>query len=181
MSRIEADYFFLGSSQGDDDETRTCLALYDTRTGTTWSSTVPRKGGGDAYSIRLAVDFLDGLGIQDGILRTDGEPSILDWAKQVKKAWKGKLVLEASARGSAESKGGIERSIQTIQGMVRTLKLDLEERLGTTLETTNPVLAWLVRRGGLVVDTVPTTRTPRSDEFSGTARSTIRRTAGPFR
>ena len=169
LSRIEADYFFLGSSQGDDDETQTCLALYDTRTGTTWSSMVPHKGGGDAYSIRLAVAFLDGLGIQEGILRTDGEPSILDWAKQVKKAWKGKLVLEASARGSAESKGGVERSIQTIQGMVRTLKLDLEERLGTTLETTTPVLAWLVRHAGWLL-----TRYQRHGRLGATSFQVLR-------
>ena len=130
---------------------------------------VPHKGGGDAYSIRLAVAFLDGLGIQEGILRTDGEPSILDWAKQVKKAWKGKLVLEASARGSAESKGGVERSIQTIQGMVRTLKLDLEERLGTTLETTTPVLAWLVRHAGWLL-----TRYQRHGRLGATSFQVLR-------
>ena len=82
-----------------------------------------------------------------------------------KESW----VLEASARGSAESKGGVERSIQTIQGMVRTLKLDLEERLGTTLETTTPVLAWLARHAGWLL-----TRYQRHGRLGATSFQVLR-------
>ena len=51
---------------------------------------------------------------------------------------------EASAKGESKSNGELERAVQSVHGLARTLKDLLEQQSGITLESRSPLLAWSV-------------------------------------
>ena len=54
------------------------------------------------------------------------------------------MVVENSPVHSSKSNGVIERAVQTVQGMVRTMRSALEEKWGVELPIEHPVWPWLV-------------------------------------
>ena len=50
---------------------------------------------------------------------------------------------EASPKGESKSNGKVERAVQSVHGLARTLKDFLEQQSGITLESRSPLLAWL--------------------------------------
>ena len=71
--------------------------------------------------------------------------------KPVRNGFSGEIVPEESPKGDhhGQSNGEAERSVQTVQGLVRTLKSSLEEK-GITLEPSSAVLAWMVEYAGVL-------------------------------
>ena len=81
----------------------------------------------------------------DIVLRSDGEPALVDLMKEIAKGrGNRRTVIEHSAPGDSQGNGFIERGVRSVEEMARVLKLDLEHRLTTRLEVTHPVFAWLV-------------------------------------
>ena len=50
---------------------------------------------------------------------------------------------EGSPVGDSKSNGFIERTIQSVQGQIRTMKAALEARLGTKVATNSPMFSWM--------------------------------------
>ena len=75
---------------------------------------------------------------------SDQEPSIVALCDAVKNGWHSEIVPEASPKGESKSNGDVERAVQSVHGLARTLKDFLEQRSGITLESRSPLLAWLV-------------------------------------
>ncbi|CAE7903140.1 unnamed protein product, partial [Symbiodinium sp. KB8] len=67
----------------------------------------------------------------------------------VRNGFSGEIVPEESPKGDhhGQSNGEAERSVQTVQGLVRTLKSSLEEK-GINLDPSSSVLAWMVEYAG---------------------------------
>ena len=62
----------------------------------------------------------------------------------VKNGWHGEIVPEASPMGESKSNGEVDRAVQSVYGLARTLKEFLEQKSGIALESRSPLLAWLV-------------------------------------
>ena len=78
-------------------------------------------------------------------VRTDQESSIVDLFKAVaKERGDSPTVLETAARSDSKGNGEAEKAVQTIEGMVRTLMIDLEERCGERLSVTESFCPWLL-------------------------------------
>ena len=60
------------------------------------------------------------LGYRRVLVRTDGEPAILDLWKKVKEAWWGEIVKVESATGDHNSNGDAEQAVQKIEDETRT-------------------------------------------------------------
>ncbi len=58
------------------------------------------------------------------------------------------IVQETSPRHSSQSNGAAERAIQTTDGILRTVKDDIEATVGLRLYAKRPVLAWMLRHTG---------------------------------
>ena len=69
------------------------------------------------------------------VFRTDGELAILDHMGEVARL-RGDLptVLEHGAPGDSQSNGFVERAIRSVEDMIRTHKLALEEKIGEVLK-----------------------------------------------
>ena len=87
---------------------------------------------------------LDLTGDRRVIFKSDQEPSIVALCDVVKNGWHGEIVLEASPKGESKSSGEVERAVQSVPGLARTLKDFLEQQSGITLESRSALLAWLV-------------------------------------
>ena len=55
-----------------------------------------------------------------------------------------RLCPEASPKAESKSNGEVERAVQSVHGLARTLQNFLERRSGITLESRCPLSAWLV-------------------------------------
>ena len=89
------------------------------------------------------------LGHAKVVIRTDNEPAIVKLIVEALKALKVAGLEQASAEGSVpydpQSNGAAESAVGTIKGMLRTLMLCLEERIGARIPVGHPILTWLVR------------------------------------
>ena len=84
------------------------------------------------------------------IFRGDQEPSLGAAMSQLKVAWSGEVVPELAPTGESQSNGLVERGIQTMEGMIRTLKHALEARFGKELPVDHVVMLWLVDHAAAV-------------------------------
>ena len=64
----------------------------------------------------------------------------------------GRGIPEMSPVGSSGSNGVIERTVQAIEGQVRTLKLALESRIGVGIPSDHDVVPWMVEYAATIVN-----------------------------
>ena len=80
----------------------------------------------------------------DMVLRSDGEPALVDLTKELAKGRANRrTVIEHSVPGDSQENGSMERGVRSVEEMTRVLKIYLEHRLTTRLEVAHPVFAWL--------------------------------------
>ena len=129
------------------------LIAKDRRSKAVWSVPVPCKGVEHPYPGKKLLEVLDTTGYKRVIMKSDNEPSIVALVKSVKDGWRGELMPEHPPRGEshAPSNGEVERAVQSVQGLARTLKDHLEQKSGVVLGDTHPLLAWLVEYAGSVL------------------------------
>ena len=78
------------------------------------------------------------------VLKSDQEPSIVALCDTFKNGWHGEIVPEPSSKGESKTNGEVERAVQSVHGLARTLKDFLDQKSGIALESPSPLLAWLV-------------------------------------
>ena len=128
------------------------VVLRDRHSKAIFSHLLPCKGTtGSTYPERAVLKDLAFLGYKKLILKNDQEVSIKALSQAVRNGFSGEIVPEESPKGDhhGQSNGEAERSVQTVQGLVRTLKSSLEEK-GITLEPSSAVLAWMVEYAGIL-------------------------------
>ena len=134
---ISVDCGFFGQPEDRAHDTLPVLIARDRRSNRIWSHPVPSKGVVRPYPARALMTDLDFMEYKRVILKSDQEPSIVALCDAVKNGWHGEVVPEASPKGESKSNGEVERAVQSVRGLARTLKDFLEQRSG-------PLLAWLV-------------------------------------
>ena len=120
------------------------LIVRDRRSKGIWSHPVPSTGVMHPCPARALMADLDFMGYKRIILKSDQEPIIIALCDAVNNGWHGEIVPEASAKGESKSNGEVERAVQSVHGLARTLKDFWEQRSGITWESRSPLLAWLV-------------------------------------
>ena len=110
---------------------------------------VPSKSVED-FIVKRSVAFIRECGHEMSkiTLKTDQEPAILDLVENVTR-FRAALgaegtVPENSPTYSHQANGVIERGVQTVEGIIRTLRSALEERMGRKLEIGDAIWPWLV-------------------------------------
>ena len=98
------------------------------------------------------------------VLKCDNESSLVALCRAVKEDWEGDVVPENMPRHESRSNGEVERAIQSVSGLARTLKESLQIESGFTVPDSSPILAWLVEYAGVLLtfSTRGRTGSPRS-------------------
>ena len=60
-------------------------------------------------------------------------------------------VPETSSPGESQSNGDAERTIQRIEDMTRTLKLNLEDRIKAQIPCHHPMMAWIIDHASMLL------------------------------
>ena len=175
---VVMDYMFMTSK--DVEKMSPILVIKDMKTKTIFAHVVSRKGTSDKWIIKRLIEDLDSLGYgwTKVAIRSDQEPAIVDVKNAVRRArWeefeqvmeevarhrKAKTeivrkdlgpvtILEESPVAESSSNGGAENAIRHLQGQFRTLKAQLETKLGDTIPISHPLWTWLIEWAALSIN-----------------------------
>jgi hypothetical protein len=109
---------------------------------------------GSGWQKKEVMAFMreSGCEVEKMTMKTDNEPAlvaVVDQVGRLRAAKGGKgMAVEHSPVHSSKSNGIIERSVQSVQGMIRTMRSALEEKWGVKLEVEHRVWPWLVEYAG---------------------------------
>jgi hypothetical protein len=118
--------------------------MKDVRRGMIFAHAVPRKGLMDDHGVGEIILDLEKLGMKQITLKCDGESALKHIQEEVRRRRSDETILENSPVGDSRANGIAERAVQSIVGLIRTLKSALENRTGLKFQSDHPVVPWLV-------------------------------------
>ena len=143
MLEFSFDYCFMGDAG---EERVTILVGRERSTGMSMASVVPAKGSSGQFAVLRVLDFIRLCGAEeaDVVVKTDQEPAIEALIRDVVRA-RGAVgtIVEESPVGSSGSNGVVERAVQNVEGVIRTLKSACEDRWGIKLRPGDKAVVFL--------------------------------------
>eukprot|EP00972_Heterocapsa_arctica_P026111 3846293-Heterocapsa_arctica.AAC.1 len=107
--------------------------MRDRGSGGTLSMAVPNKGDEPSWAPQRCARWIDSLGHQRVILKTDQEPAIRAWARAVARYRDAATVPEMSPVGDSQSNGIAEQAVGEVKRIIATLKHALVTNLKTEI------------------------------------------------
>ena len=146
------DYCFPGDEKG---KKLTVLVGRERVTGMTMASVVPVKGTSGQFAVMRVLEFIAECGATETevVLKSDQEPAIEAlMADVVKTRGAAITVVERSPVGSSGSNGIVERGVQSVEGVLRTLRSACEERLGVKIEPEEKLLIFMAEYAAYLIN-----------------------------
>ena len=146
------DYCFPGDEKG---ARITVLVGRERVTGMTMASVVPVKGTSGQFAAMKVLDFIKECGAAETeiILKTDQEPAIEAlMADVVKTRGAAITVLEKSPVGTSGSNGVVERGVQSVEGLIRTLMSACQERMGTRIKLEEKIAIFMAEYAAYLIN-----------------------------
>ena len=154
VPEVHMDFMFMGEEKGG--KTLAILVVKERSTKAVMATVAPRKSSGEWLSKRVMAWLREvGCGMCDMNMKSDNEPALVavvngvDRERAVRGA--GRMVIEHSPVHSSQSNGYIERAVQTVQGVIRTMRSALEEKWGVSIGIDHAVWSWLVEYAGWLI------------------------------
>ena len=132
----------------------TILVMIETMCRSVWAYAVENKGSDDWVAEQI-VDDLETVGLAGEriIIKADQEVAITDLQRTVARLRKDHgSALEQSRVGDSNSNGKVERAIQDLKGLVRTLKAALEINVGGKVNLSDPIVPLIVRHAAYIIN-----------------------------
>ena len=166
------DYAFMGDKDADDakedtldaevehdrneaDDTKAnILIARDSKSRVCVAIPVPKKGAdSEDWNLKETLRFLDVLGYSNIILKSDQERALASLIKKIRthRGDQTQTMQDNTPVGDSRSNGLVERTIQTVQGQIRTMRSALEARLGIKVAPNSPAFAWLVSHAANII------------------------------
>ena len=120
-------------------------------TGMIFARVVPRKGV-HPYAVKCLASDIARLRHQRIVLKSDDEPAIVALKEAARSERPERTVMEESPVHDSASNGAIENTIQQVQGQVRTMKDNLEARIGARIPEDSPIVPWLVMHAAQTIN-----------------------------
>ena len=105
------------------------------------------RTGGNPNTISLVLQGLQQLGLTgvELILRGDGDSSLMDLLSRVAELRRARTTVEHGPRDDGQAHGRAERTVRTIEELVRVQITDLERRTNQAVDHNSNLFGWLVR------------------------------------
>ena len=147
-------YMFMGDEM--EGKTLAFLVARERETRAVLSTVVPRKTKDEWICQRLMAWLREvGLETVDIIVKSDNEPAltslIASWSTMRAMRSGSRMIGENSPVGSSKSNGIIERAIQSVQGMISTIRSDIEERWRVKIDATHSIWPWIAEHAGFLL------------------------------
>ena len=132
----------------------TILVMVETMCRSIWSYVVEHKESDDWVAEQIVDDLeMVGLANERIVIKADQEAAITDLQRNVAQLRKGYgSALEQSRVGDRNSNGRVERAVQDLKGLVRTLKAALEINTGGKINLSDPIVPMLVRHAAHIIN-----------------------------
>ena len=156
IPKLASDYFFIGRrrpsgrQERDADEEEAAkegqtpiLVIKDVKSKAIFAHACPCKGAHEAV-VSKVIEDLNSLGYRRVLVRTDGEPAIVDLWKKIKEQWWGEIVKVESMAGDHDSNGDAEQAVQKVEDEVRTWLDATNDSIKDRIPPHHPILAWMV-------------------------------------
>ena len=87
-------------------------------------------------------------------MKSDQEPSIRELIASVRRERPAgvEIMIEESPVGEHQTNGEVERAIQSVQELMRTMKMALQSRYKRRIRGDHPVLPWLVKHAAMIIN-----------------------------
>jgi hypothetical protein len=142
VAGVHVDYWFLRDEKGG--ESTPVLVAKDDASKSVSAHLVFKKGNVDWVADRVVED-IDKFGHSNNVcIKSDQEPALVDLVRTIKSKRKGETMIEHSKVYDSQSNGVVERAIQTVEGLTRTLKMSLERKIKKSIPSKHPIMTWLV-------------------------------------
>ena len=148
---VSVDYAFLGETGKETDKLQPMIVMKDRRSGTIRAHLVEEKGV-NQYAIKRMGQDLALLGYKKIIMKSDNEPALVALKQAVKAERPEEIIMEESPVGESASNGEVENAIKLVEGMFRSIKSSLEERIGRKLPREHMCVPWLIRHAAETID-----------------------------
>jgi hypothetical protein len=147
VPELHLDYCFPGEEETGKNLTVLVARMRNTRM--TMSTVIPSKTTGEFTGKRIMAFLREcGCELSKLTVKTDQEPAILalveDLVKMRVDKGASETIPENSPTYSHQSNGVVERGVQSVEGMIRTMRSALEERITGKLEVEDAIWPWIV-------------------------------------
>ncbi len=136
-----------------------CLLIRDTLSKAVFAFVVQKKGVDEKDIVADTVlSTINWLGYTRIILKADGEPALQSLVKRVMELAKveckdlDQMAKEDPVAYDSQSNGGTEVGVRLVRGLLRTVKLCLEQRLDRFIPIDHPVIAWMMEHTCLLIN-----------------------------
>ena len=122
------------------------LVMCDSRSRAVFAHDVGQKGG-PGSTIERIEENLKNLGYASIpiVIKGDQEPSIVAMQDQVAQGRRqGATIVENSPVGESSANGHVERSIRSVQGQLRTIKDNVEAKMGRKIRRDSNIFRWMI-------------------------------------
>ena len=140
---VGLDYKSFGQSISEDDK-KTAIVMRDQYSVSTGAHIVRCKGASDEYIVEKLMEDIDQMGHTDIILKGDGEPALVQVMEEVKKRRVHDTIIQNPPAYDPQSNGAIEKAVDQCMCQLRSIKIELESRIGIEVVTQWPVIEWMV-------------------------------------
>ena len=145
------DYWFMRDKAGA--ELVPVATIRDDKSKTIKAHVVPGKGNIEGVADVIIQDIAK-MGYQsDVILKCDQEAALIDLVETIaRRRTCGTTQVETGKTRDSQSNGVVERAIQSVEGMVRTMKLALEKKIKTFIPATHALMTWIVEHAAETIN-----------------------------
>ena len=161
---VSFDYMFMGDKSNEseeddhansdevydrdnlDEDKANILVARDSKSRTCAAIPVPKKGlDSEDWSLKECLRYLEFVGYTSVLIKSDQERALGALMRKVRthRGDQTQTMHEHSPVGDSKSNGLVERSVQTIQGQIRTMRSALESRIGAKVNPVSPAFAWM--------------------------------------
>ena len=132
------------------------LVIRDSKSKALFSHVVPSKGIDEkGFSVNALVEDIKWLGYVRVILKSDNEAAIVKLLREALKELRVQGLEQAMEEHPPEydpqANGSAEVGVKLMKGHFRTLRSDVESRLGHRIPVRHPLVAWMVRHASSLV------------------------------
>ena len=131
------DFFLIGEES--EDGTVPAVAMRDSLSKQLHGHLLPGKGLDHDWTAQQLKEDLEELGYRRVSLRCDKEPAIVALAEKAKRLSSIDVMVETAPKADKNANGAAERAVQALEGQVRTLKIEVEERVQGKIPAKHPV------------------------------------------
>lgn len=125
--------------------THPCVLMKERETRMVFSYLLPGRGANFEWPMKPLRSDIEAMRLKDlpVIFKEDQEKAITTFINELKKEYS-MAGEERSHRCTKQTHGVAERGVQSVEDMVRVMRISLEERIGGRIPIGHHIMAWLV-------------------------------------